>query len=200
MNTEPKLLQGVPHVVKDPVEEVVEIVTEATLQEINILKDFNLFRKQSKSGPKADISGILEGTTNKVYEISHLRKLAMIYNMRLLPAHMYTGPVPREITRNLAKFRDTKNHRFAPSRVFIFAPRHMFQFDTVSLSDPIAMYKIDDNHYEYITHWGKDITAGRAVWSFLTAINPLPVKDNGWGMVGVTVVLFILCGLVTALL
>lgn len=131
----------------------------------------------------------------KIYHISEIEKLAMKYRLYLRPTRMYRGGVPADLAPIIVRLKKQHNLYLGNSnnsdsgKFFILAPPSSFSdyispklkiqtfFDqTLSpiknfkriLTDPIAFYQIDNEHYLFLKKWGSDFTFFRRVLGFLT--------------------------------
>lgn len=167
MKQQPKILGEVHFVTADPVTEVNNFLADAAEQELKVLQRYNLCQeaKTPPIAPPVDVSKVLERAVNKVYSYNELSKLAVRYDLKLLAAELYHGPITTEMAWHLTQWEQAKlakGETVDPKKLLILAPREMFVKKVVLFDDPIAFYPLEENEYfEYVGHCGDDLTADR---------------------------------------
>ncbi|WPP48529.1 hypothetical protein [Catalinimonas niigatensis] len=108
----------------------------------------------------------------EVFHVDDVRQVCMEYHMRMLPSHLYRGPVDPEFAVKVKNFQRT--HHLSDEEVskefFIVAPAKAFELEerqrpVVDL-DPVLLYRIDDNFFKLVHQWGCDLTLSRYVASW----------------------------------
>lgn len=108
----------------------------------------------------------------EVFHVDDVRQVCMEYNMRMLPSHLYRGPVDPEFAVKVKNFQ--RSHQLSDEEVakdfFIVAPAKTFELEerqrpVVDL-DPVLLYRIDDNFFKLVHQWGSDLSIFRYVASW----------------------------------
>ena len=106
--------------------------------------------------------------TDRIFHLSHIKKICVDYRLRFLDSHLFRGGVPEEAVskiKQLEKEHDTQLSGFriaAPSKLF-----HLRNYD-----DPLLFAPIGNGYYYLVHKWGNDMSAWRK-WQVL------PVKNFG---------------------
>lgn len=107
-----------------------------------------------------------------IYHEDDIRKICMDYNMRMLPSHLYRGPVDPMFGVKVKHFK--QENQLTPEEVednfFIVAPAKTFELEErqrpVEDIDPLLLYKVNDHFYKLVHQWGGDLNILRYVWSW----------------------------------
>lgn len=107
-----------------------------------------------------------------VYHVDTIKNVCINYRMRMLPSHLYTGPIDPEFGVKVQRFKqaheltdeeDMKNfYIVAPPETFSLEKRERPVMDT----DPLLLYKIDNKHYKLVHQWGSDLHPLRSIMSW----------------------------------
>lgn len=96
----------------------------------------------------------------RVYSAGALRDLCVRYRLRLLPAGLYRGELPRQAigaVRALEAAHGTVLRGF-----HVMAPARRFQLCDAD-GDPLLFVRVEDDRYYLVHRWGSDLSPWRAV-------------------------------------
>jgi hypothetical protein len=107
-----------------------------------------------------------------VFLLDDVRQVCMDYSMRMLPAHLYRGPLDTMFAPKVKNFQ--RQHQLTDEEVeenfFIVAPPEAFELEKrqrpVLDLDPVLLYKVNDNFYKLVHQWGSDLNILRYVDSW----------------------------------
>lgn len=107
-----------------------------------------------------------------VFQLSDVRQVCMEYSMRMLPAHLYRGPLDTMFGPKVKNFQ--RQHKLSDEEVkenfYIVAPPEAFELEKrqrpVLDLDPLLLYKVNDNFYKLVHQWGSDLSVFRYVSSW----------------------------------
>lgn len=108
-------------------------------------------------------SRLNEQYQGEVFQVEDVRQVCMDYSMRMLPSHLYRGPVDPEFAVKVKNFQRT--HQLSDEEVsrnfFIVAPTEAFELEErqrpVADLDPVLLYRINDNFFKLVHQWGSDL-------------------------------------------
>ncbi len=123
--------------------------------------------------------------SDKVYHISEIKKICVLYRLRFLDQSFYKLKLPLEAEEKiklLNNLHDTHLHSFK-----IIAPAKSLKLE--NYDDPLLFAPIGNDYYYFIHKWGNDLHSLRRVQSW-------PMKNLG----NITVFIFIVALLTTLLL
>jgi hypothetical protein len=108
----------------------------------------------------------------EVFHRDDVRQVCMDYSMRMLPAHLYRGPLDTMFGPKVKNFQ--RQHQLCDEEVeenfFIVAPPEAFELEKrqrpVLDLDPVLLYKVNDNFYKLVHQWGSDLNVFRYVASW----------------------------------
>lgn len=107
-----------------------------------------------------------------IFCLDDVRQLCMDYSMRMLPAHLYRGPLDPMFGPKVKNFQ--RQHKLSDEEVeenfYIVAPPEAFELEKrqrpVLDLDPVLLYKVNDNFYKLVHQWGNDLNVLRYVSSW----------------------------------
>lgn len=151
------------------VEAVKEMLRKEGKQEEKAIKHLGLTENEKKCN---GINYHCLKLRDDVYHADDIRNVCINYRMRMLPSHLYLGPVDPEFGVKLKKFQEVNlltkkdlNRNFyivAPPETFKLEKRERPFLDT----DPLLLYKIDSKHYKLVHQWGGDLHPLRRILSW----------------------------------
>ena len=108
----------------------------------------------------------------EVFYLDDVRKVCMDYGMRMLPAHLYRGPLDPMFGPKVKNFQ--RQHQLSDEEVeenfFIMAPPEAFELEKrqrpVLDLDPVLLYKVNDHFFKLVHQWGSDLSVFRYVSSW----------------------------------
>ncbi len=107
-----------------------------------------------------------------VYHQDDVRSICLDYQMRMLPSHLYTGPVDPLFGPKVRRFEQQQQltTKEAAGNYFIVAPAETFALEErqrpIENIDPLLLYKVDDHFYKLVHQWGADLHVFRYVNSW----------------------------------
>jgi len=110
-------------------------------------------------------------STNKIYHIDQIKKVAIDYRLRFLDLKYFKNKLPEEATaaiQELEKTHDTKLGAFK-----IMAPSVLFRLEKTD--DPLLFVPLGNNYYYLVHKWGNDLHPFRKLlmWPFKNIWNLL---------------------------
>ncbi|MDT0687102.1 hypothetical protein [Autumnicola psychrophila] len=107
--------------------------------------------------------------SNRIFHISDIEKICVIYRLRFLSTKYFKGNIPHEAIseiRRLEQQHDTSLKGFK-----ILAPSKLFKLKNAD--DPLLMAPMGNDYYYLIHKWGNDLSPFRKIfmWPFRTFEN-----------------------------
>lgn len=106
------------------------------------------------------------------YHEDDLERIAVAYNLRLLKTEYYKGKVPHNIISEIRHFcnkHDIDIEGPASERFYILGPEEQFvlkKFERPPKTDPMMLYKTEDDYYIPVVQWGGEINVFRYLRSW----------------------------------
>ncbi|MDT0675925.1 hypothetical protein [Autumnicola musiva] len=145
-------------------EQVQEIFNSDTAKEHEIIQNLNNGNVAEGNDFNIDL---LE--TNRIFHISDIEKICVLYRLRFLSTKYFKGEIPYEALmeiKRLEKEQDTTLKGFK-----IIAPSKLFKLENAD--DPLLMAPIGNDYFYLIHKWGNDLNPFRKIlmWPFKTLEN-----------------------------
>ena len=157
-------------------------VAEETLsKDYNTLKQLRFENNEVLDVYKEREESILFNDTTKEYGKSlyteqQLKKLAVEYNLRLLPTNLYKSKVPHSIVSDVNKF--CEKHKIDingpdSEKFFILGPEEHFVLTEWEkpvpepiFNDPMLLFQSEEGYFIPVTFWGKELSFKRLLTSW----------------------------------
>jgi hypothetical protein len=95
----------------------------------------------------------------KVYSLTHIKKVCMRYGMKFVPLQLYPHPIPADCLISINNYSS-----IGSKKLMIICPYEHLTGGKVWL-DPVIVAKEEDG-YKYVTHFGQDFTLMRPIVFF----------------------------------
>ena len=119
--------------------------------------------------PNQYIPGSDKLNSDRVFELSDIRKLCIKYRLRFLPTHYFNAPFPAEAIHAVKKLEKELNAEI--SNFMIVAPSKLFKLEDAN-SDPLLFIPLRDNKFYLVHQWGNDLSWHRRILAW-------PLKSFG---------------------
>src|SRR5690606_30687655 len=163
------ILEQVNSLLKTDARHEVQIQNKLRSSKENITNNFNI--------------DILEA--DRVYNISHIKKICIDYRLRFLDTKYFKGNYPQEAISEIKKLE--KEHQIQIQGFKIIAPSKAFKLKNAD--DPLLFAPIGNNYFYLVHKWGSDLHPLRKLLA-------LPFKN----FLNLTVLILIMSYLITELL
>ena len=90
---------------------------------------------------------------NRIFHISHIRKIAISYRLRFLPTVYFKSPFPLETIHEISRLES--EHGTSLKGFQILAPSKHFKLENAD--DPILFAPIGNDYFYLIHKWGRDL-------------------------------------------
>lgn len=108
----------------------------------------------------------------EVFHTDDVQKVCMAYHMRMLPSHLYRGPIDTQFAPKVKNFQ--REYHLSEEELsenfFIVAPAETFELEErqrpLAELDPILLYRVDEHFYKLVHQWGADLNILRYVSSW----------------------------------
>jgi len=92
--------------------------------------------------------------TNRIYHLSHIKKICIDYRLRFLDLKYFKGKLPPKATSEIKKIEIQHNTILADFK--IIAPSKLFKLENAD--DPLLFAPLGNNYYYYLVHkWEEDL-------------------------------------------
>lgn len=135
--SEEELLEQVRIILKEREEENQRVLQRLQEGEFSDSNDFNIDKLE----------------TNRIFHISHIKKIAIAYRLRFLPTHYFKSSFPSETIEQITWLE--KEHETTLKGLQIVAPSKHFKLENAD--DPIIFAPIGNDYFYLIHKWGKDL-------------------------------------------
>ncbi|RZJ31719.1 MAG: hypothetical protein EOO48_01260 [Flavobacterium sp.] len=125
-----------------------------------------IIRQALENGDESDanpfVFDLLE--SERIFHISHIKKLCVNYRLRFLESKMFKHQFPEEAVSEIRKIECDHNTSLSGFRVV--APTKAFHL--LNYNDPLLFAPIGNGYYYLIHQWGNDLNSWRKwqVWPF----------------------------------
>jgi len=110
-------------------------------------------------------------SSEKIFHISDIKKICVLYRLRFLDSNYFKGALPYEA---LIKIKELENNHHIELKGFkIMAPSKLFKLENAD--DPLLFAPIGNDYFYLIHSWGKDLHPFRKLlmWPFKEVENLL---------------------------
>ena len=134
-------------------------------------KDKNAILATLKDGSSAEGNDLnfdhLE--SDRIFHISDIEKICVIYRLRFLSTKYFKGKIPYEAVREIKRLEE--RHETSLKGFKILAPSKLFKLENAD--DPLLMAPIGNDYFYLIHKWGNDLSPFRKIfmWPFRTIEN-----------------------------
>lgn len=107
--------------------------------------------------------------TERIYHLSHIKKICIDYRLRFLDLKYFKGEVPEEGKAEITSIES--QHDTTLEGFKILAPSRLFKLE--DKDDPLLFVPMGNNYYYLIHKWGNDLHPLRKLmaWPFKNVIN-----------------------------
>ncbi len=128
--------------------EVQNILAENENERLQIVDSLSSLKPSTLSNLNFDL---LE--TERIFHISDIKKLCVVYRLRFLDSHYFKGKFPEEA---VSKIRQLENeHETTLSNFKIIAPSKLLKLENAD--DPLLFSAIGNDYFYLIHKWGTDL-------------------------------------------
>lgn len=136
-------------------EEVRKILCSEDIQEVEPLG--NLEAKPPTSHFNIDL---LE--TQRIYHITHIKKICIDYRLRFLDYTYFKGKLPKSATSAIQRLEAVHNTTLKDLK--IIAPSRLFKLE--DKDDPLLFAPLGNQYFYLIHKWGNDLHPLRKLWAW----------------------------------
>jgi hypothetical protein len=110
-------------------------------------------------------------STNKIYHIDQIKKVAIDYRLRFLDLKYFKNKLPKEATAAIQKLEKTHDTKLGAFK--IMAPSILFRLEKTD--DPLLFVPLGNDYYYLVHKWGNDLHPFRKLlmWPFKNIWNLL---------------------------
>ncbi|MDT0648358.1 hypothetical protein RM545_16830 [Zunongwangia sp. F260] len=107
--------------------------------------------------------------SNRIFHISDIEKICVIYRLRFLSTKYFKGNIPHEAISEIKRLE--QQHDTSLKGFKILAPSKLFKLKNAD--DPLLMAPMGNDYYYLIHKWGNDLSPFRKIfmWPFRTFEN-----------------------------
>ncbi|MEK6476412.1 hypothetical protein WJR50_02720 [Catalinimonas sp. 4WD22] len=154
--------------------ELQEILRRESKQEKQALQHMGLFTNTIEPEKEHWLRQALlnQKYEGEVFHVDDIRQVCMAYNMRMLPSHLYRGPIDTQFAPRVKNFQRTyhlSDEEVAEDFVIV-APGETFELEErqrpLADLDPILLYRVDDHFYKLVHQWGGELNVFRYISSW----------------------------------
>lgn len=91
--------------------------------------------------------------TDRIYHVSHIRKICTDYRLRFLDTKYYKGEFPREALTEIKRLE--REHHVELKGFKLIAPAGLFRLENAD--DPLLFAPLGNNYFYLIHQWGNDL-------------------------------------------
>lgn len=163
------------------IKEAKSILANSEQKDISILSKLGM-DKNIKKFEKIEEEKRQANNFGEIYDISVIKKMAVHYGLRFLPAALYKGTIDPVLPSILNDFISNNNisivekekririswledENYNDTGFYILAPASSFELQERP-KDPIMFYKINNNKYAFVHKWGDDLSNSRLVLNY----------------------------------
>lgn len=149
---------------KEILEEIKAFLAEKERSDEDILERLN-----SADGSEENPFNLDLLETNRIFHISHIKKMCADYRLRFLSTKYFKGELPEAAFSEIRKLE--KEHQISLSGFKIMAPAKLFKLENAD--DPILFAPIGNKYFYLIHKWGNDLHSMRKLFMW-----PLKSPEN----------------------
>ena len=131
-------------------EEVFEILNSEQEKEAAILKRLH-GQNPGDPGMNELNPDLLKG--NRIFHVSHIKKICVDYRLRFLPTTYFKGDLPAEALLSVKELE--KQHQATIHNFHMIAPAEFFRLENAD--DPMLFASLGNGYFYLIHKWGKDM-------------------------------------------
>ncbi len=107
--------------------------------------------------------------TERIFHLSHIRKICIDYRLRFLDTKYFKGDIPEEAISKISSLQ--KIHCTQIKNFKIVAPSKLFKLN--NMDDPLLFAPMGNGYFYLIHKWGNDLHPLRkfAMWPFKNIVN-----------------------------
>ncbi|MGS2739182.1 hypothetical protein [Sinomicrobium sp. M5D2P17] len=133
--------------VPDMLQQVARILEEDNLRDIRIAGILN------EGTPGINHWQISQVDTERIYHISHIKKICTDYRLRFLDTKYFKGEFPREALSEIKRLE--KQHQTEFRSFKIVAPAGLFRLENAD--DPLLFAPLGNDYFYLVHQWGNDL-------------------------------------------
>lgn len=105
--------------------------------------------------PNQHLPGTEELNSDRIFDLSDIKKLCFKYRLRFLPTKYFNAPFPAEAINAVKKLEKELNAEI--SNFMIVAPSKLFNLEDAN-SDPLLFIPLRNNKFYLVHKWGNDLS------------------------------------------
>ncbi len=133
---------------EDLLAEVKSIFEQNEIERAKISK-----RLKSASPVKENFINLSKLESEKIYHISDIKKICVVYRLRFLDAHFFKKEIPEEAISKIRQLEKEHNSTFNSFK--IIAPAKLLKLENAD--DPLLFLPLGDDYFYLIHKWGNDL-------------------------------------------